>query len=92
MESSDSDNDGINDEFVIKDIGLRYPNFKIEIYNRYGNLVFEGDKNTANWNGTTTATGFNFGSTILPSGVYFFILNYNDGVKSPVQGRLYLNR
>ena len=84
--------DGINDEFVIKDIGLRYPNFKIEIYNRYGNLVFEGDKNTANWNGTTTATGFNFGSTILPSGVYFYILNYNDGVKSPVQGRLYLNR
>ncbi|RYD94695.1 MAG: T9SS type B sorting domain-containing protein [Sphingobacteriales bacterium] len=43
--------DGINDEFVIRNIETLYPNFKLEIYNRYGNILYKGNSNTPNWNG-----------------------------------------
>jgi gliding motility-associated-like protein len=84
--------DGINDEFVIENLPIVYPNFGLEIYNRYGNLLYKGNNNNQNWNGTTSENGFNLGSNLLPTGVYFYILNFNDGVRKPVQGRVYLSR
>lgn len=84
--------DTINDTFEIKNLPLKFPEFKLEIYNRYGNLVYSGDKNTPNWNGTTTEKGIKLGNDKLPVGVYFYILDYNDGSKDPKQGRVYLNR
>ena len=84
--------DGINDEFVIENLPIVYPNFGLEIYNRYGNLLYKGNNNNQNWNGTTSENGLNLGSNLLPTGVYFYILNFNDGVRKPVQGRVYLSR
>jgi mucin-2 len=85
-------NDGINDTFEIENLATIYPNFKLEVYNRYGNLIYTGNRNTPNWDGTTTVSGLNLGNNILPNGVYFYILYFNDGVRKPVQGRVYLNR
>jgi gliding motility-associated-like protein len=85
-------NDGINDTFEIPNLAILYPNFKLEIYNRYGNLVYKGNRNVPNWDGTTTVGGLNLGDKLLPIGVYFYILDYNDGIKKGVQGRVYLNR
>jgi gliding motility-associated-like protein len=85
-------NDGINDTFEIPNLALLYPNFKLEIYNRYGNLIYTGNRNTPNWDGTTTVSGLNLGSNLLPVGVYFFLLNFNDGAREAIQGRVYLNR
>ncbi|MBF6608913.1 MAG: gliding motility-associated C-terminal domain-containing protein [Flavobacterium sp.] len=85
-------NDGINDEFVIRDLPILYPNFKLEIYNRYGTILYKGNRNTPNWNGTTTEGGVQIGNNVVPTGVYFYILEFNDGVQNPVQGRLYLSR
>lgn len=85
-------NDGLNDEFYIKNISDLYPNFKLEIFNRYGNMVYSGDINTPNFNGKSNQSTF-IGKEVLPSGVYFYILYYNDPTsKEPVQGRLYLSR
>ncbi|HQW68711.1 MAG TPA: gliding motility-associated C-terminal domain-containing protein, partial [Flavobacterium sp.] len=84
--------DTINDTFEIKNLPIVYPNFKLEIYNRYGNILYTGNKNTPLWDGTTTEKGLNVGGNVLPTGVYFYILYFNDGVKKPVQGRLYLSR
>jgi gliding motility-associated-like protein len=84
--------DGVNDAFVIKNLAERYPKFKLEIYNRYGNVLYKGDINTPNWDGTTSESGIKFGSDTLPVGVYFYILQYNDGVLDDKQGRLYLSR
>jgi mucin-2 len=84
--------DTINDTFEIKNLPLKFPEFKLEIYNRYGNLVYSGDKNTPNWDGTTTEKGIRLGNEKLPVGVYFYILEFNDGKKDPKQGRVYLNR
>ncbi|NNT72514.1 T9SS type B sorting domain-containing protein [Flavobacterium sp. IMCC34852] len=85
-------NDGINDTFEIENLATLYPNFKLEIYNRYGNLIYTGNRNVPNWDGTTSVGGLNLGDNLLPTGVYFYILNFNDGVRKAVQGRVYLNR
>ncbi|UPT69663.1 MAG: gliding motility-associated C-terminal domain-containing protein [Flavobacterium sp. JAD_PAG50586_2] len=85
-------NDGINDTFEIPNLAILYPNFKMEIYNRYGNLVYKGNINVPNWDGTTKEGGVKLGDNLLPTGVYFYILDFSDGIKKAIQGRLYLNR
>ena len=84
-------NDGTNDDFDIPNIRTLFPNFELEIFNRYGNVLYKGNKDTPNWDGTSKE-GSGFGNSVLPVGVYFYILKYNDGTKEPVQGRVYLSR
>ena len=73
--------DGINENFIIDNIDdiNCYPTNTVEIYNRWGVLVFD----TTNYNNTTRVfNGMSEGrSTIsqssgLPTGTYFYILNY----------------
>ena len=85
-------NDGINDTFEIPNLAVLFPDFKLEIYNRYGSLIYTGNRNKENWDGTTTEGGLNLGDKLLATGVYFYILNFNDGTRKAIQGRLYLNR
>jgi gliding motility-associated-like protein len=73
-------------------LALLYPNFKLEIYNRYGSLIYTGNKNKPNWDGTATDSGVAIGNNLLPTGVYFYILYFNDGTRKDIQGRVYLNR
>ncbi|MCX7547649.1 gliding motility-associated C-terminal domain-containing protein [Xanthomarina sp. F1114] len=82
--------DTINDTFHINGLNELYPNFKLTIYNRYGNKLYRGDINTPEWDGTSN-TDSSFGNSTVPVGVYFYILEFNDGNREPIQGRLYLN-
>jgi gliding motility-associated-like protein len=82
--------DNINDRFVIPDIAINYPNYNIEIYNRWGNMVFKGNASTPDWDGISNQSG-TIGDGVLPVGVYFYILNYNDGATASEQGKLYLS-
>ncbi|WGK64628.1 T9SS type B sorting domain-containing protein [Croceiramulus getboli] len=82
--------DGINDQFEIENVSIIYPNFTIEIFNRNGNVVYKGNANSPAWDGTANQSSL--GSKTLPSGVYFYVINYNDGETAPRQGRVYLNR
>ncbi|WP_309640861.1 gliding motility-associated C-terminal domain-containing protein [Flavobacterium sp.] len=84
--------DTVNDGFEIKNLATKYPKFKLEIYNRYGNVLYKGDINTPNWDGTTSEGGIKFGDKTVPVGVYFYILQFNDGILDDKQGRLYLSR
>ncbi|WP_405410458.1 gliding motility-associated C-terminal domain-containing protein [Maribacter sp. Asnod1-A12] len=77
--------DGKNDTFFIPNIEMIFPNFTLEIINRYGTTLFKGDIAKPAWNGGN-------GSSTAPNGVYFYIINYNKGNSEPIQGRLYLNR
>uniref|UniRef100_UPI000557686A T9SS C-terminal target domain-containing protein n=1 Tax=Flavobacterium succinicans TaxID=29536 RepID=UPI000557686A len=95
--------DGLNDIFKIDSIDdtICYPENTIEIYNRWGVLVFE----TKNYNNTSNYfDGVSRGRTTvsqssgLPNGTYFYILNYTsfDLNGNPVQnkkdGYLYLSK
>ena len=83
--------DGVNDYFTIPQIEFLYPDYSLEIYNRYGNIMFKGNKNKPNWDGRNSESA-GFSDAIVPNGVYFYIVNFNKDKKSPQQGRLYLNR
>ncbi|WP_188726530.1 gliding motility-associated C-terminal domain-containing protein, partial [Flavobacterium limi] len=95
--------DGINDFFKIDNIDLTtcYPANTVEIYNRWGILVFE----TTNYNNTTNAfDGTSRGRTTikqsegLPTGTYFYIITYksldgNNNLQSNKKdGFLYLSK
>ncbi len=75
--------DGKNETFVIKCIE-DYPNNRLKIYNRWGNLVYEkrGYKNTFK--------GASNKGKKLPSGTYYYTLNLGKG-KKPKVGWLYMS-
>jgi len=91
--------DGVNDYFVV-DCIQNYPNAKVEIYNRWGNLVFEKENygNIARWGaiqawwGGYSSNGWTVGKDKLPPGTYFYILYFNDGSTEPASGSIFLNR
>jgi gliding motility-associated-like protein/uncharacterized repeat protein (TIGR01451 family) len=89
--------DGIQDYWRITCLES-YPDARVEIYNRWGNLVFEKDNfgnsdvhgTDAWWDGYSSKK-WTFGNDKLPAGTYFFILDLNDG-NEPLNGHLFLNR
>lgn len=57
------DGDGINDVFKAK--GIDIVEFKIEIFNRWGELIFQSESIEEGWNGSSGASDY-----YAPSGVY----------------------
>ena len=83
------DDNDLNKELIIHGIE-RFPNNSIEIYNRYGNLVWSGvnyDNMSNTFKGMASVSGVVSQGSYLPSGTYFFILLYpNDCEKSELKG------
>ena len=76
--------------FQIIDIEFLFPNYTLEIFNRYGNVLFKGDIHKPAWDGKNSNSSFINGEA--PTGVYFYIIHYNKDNLPPKQGQLYLNR
>ena len=72
------DGNGANDEFIIFCVG-DYPDNHLEVYNRWGQLVFEADNYDNTWEGTTQD------GQALPEGPYYYILEYKDPEDNLVQ-------
>ncbi|MDO6496490.1 gliding motility-associated C-terminal domain-containing protein, partial [Cellulophaga sp. 3_MG-2023] len=74
----------------------QFPNNTVQIYNRWGVIVFE----TKSYDrGTNVFKGISNGRVVvkknetLPAGVYYYIINYNNnGLNKSKAGYLYLNR
>ncbi len=83
------DDDGFNDTFRV--LGLRniYPNFKIFIYTRYGQKIWEGNNNTPDWDGRANQ-GLANTNEILPTGTYFYLIEFNEQDTPPQSGYVYL--
>src|ERR1035437_7418148 len=81
--------DGINDVFVIRGI-FYFPDNTFEIFNRWGNKVFDATPYTNAWDGKSTM-GVRVGGDELPVGTYFYILDLRDG-SDVYKGTIYLNR
>jgi gliding motility-associated-like protein len=71
--------DYIGDTFIIENIDL-YPNNSLQIFNRWGNTIYERDgyRNESAWDGTTESGGAVIGE-LAPEGTYFYILDKGDG-------------
>ena len=83
--------DGVNDTFEVNNLSVIYPNFIMEIYNRYGNLVYKGGASTPRFDGKSNQSKF-ISTGDLPVGVYYYIFYFNNGTNNPEQGHLYLSR
>jgi gliding motility-associated-like protein len=95
--------DAFNQKFVIDNIddAICYPENTVEIYNRWGVLVFETknyNNETNYFDGTSSGRTTISQSSGLPTGTYFYILNYtsfdgnNNIVTNKKDGYLYLSK
>jgi len=86
-----SDNgDGVNDDLDLGSLPDIFPNFDIQIFNRYGTIVYRGNRGTEFFDGRSN-TGSGIGDQ-LPTGVYFYIFYPNEEDTSPIDGNFYLSR
>ncbi len=79
--------DGKNDVWKLDFLNLLYPNASVEIYNRWGEKVYnaEGDYSSP-WDGT-------YKGQALPVGTYYYILKLNDPANTePFKGGILLIR
>ncbi len=79
--------DAFNQTYTINGLHDIFLDFEIQIYNRYGNLIYEGNNNKEDWDGT-------YKGEELATGTYFYFLKFNDVEKlyAPIDGWIYLNR
>jgi gliding motility-associated-like protein len=88
--------DGVNDELIIRNIDF-YPNNTLEIYNRWGVLVYQADGYGQK---DTLFKGLSDGRTTmnrneeLPEGTYFYTLMYvnSKGIQRQKAGYLYIKQ
>jgi gliding motility-associated-like protein len=77
--------DGTNDYWIIDNIEL-YPDCVVEVYNRWGELLFQSKGYKEKWNGT-------YKGKQLPVGTYYYIINLNNELyPEPYTGPLTIMR
>lgn len=74
--------DEYNDTWVIDNVSL-YPNLKMLIYNKWGNLIYQSEKVYTPWDGKVD------GKT-LPAGVYYYILELGNEENEVLKGNITL--
>ncbi len=79
--------DGVNDYFQIQIYGTTY--FNVEIYNRWGTLIYTLDHPNQRWDGTMYESG-----EALPDGTYYYVLTYGkyDGTDQTQKGNVTMIR
>ena len=77
--------DGVNDVFFISGIE-EFPESRLQIYNRWGERVFQTIGYDNDWAGTWK------GNLELPDGSYFYCLELNDATNRVIQGFLEIHR
>lgn len=82
------DGDGSNDEFILFCLDGELINNHLEIYNRFGQLVYEVDGYANTWEGTSQ------NGEDLPAGPYYWVLDYVEpnGEAKQVRGSLTIVR
>lgn len=81
--------DSYNDWFNIQGLYDIFTEHTLQIYNRYGDIVFEGNNNKP-WYGLINR-GLNNNGEIVPVGTYYYILNLNDPNYKPFISWVYVN-
>lgn len=74
--------DNYNDTWVIDNVSL-YPNIKMLIYNKWGNLIYQTNNGYTPWDGKID------GKT-LPAGVYYYILELGNDENEVLKGNITL--
>ena len=85
--------DGRNDTFFVKGLRNIFYNFRISIYNRWGNLVWTGNHSQPDWDGVANEAKVGPQNNSVPDGTYYFVLELNDPeYPEPITGWVYVVR
>jgi gliding motility-associated-like protein len=88
-----ANDDTINPVFYVKGLRDIFLNFKIDIFNRWGKLVWTGNNNTEDWDGLSNQQVRTDNTTLSPRDTYFYVIELNDpDYPNPLVGYLYLFR
>lgn len=83
--------DGYNDTFFVENLRNIFLNFKMSIYNRWGNLIWTGRHADADWNGIANVDKVGPDNKTAPTGTYYFVLELNDpDYPEPIVGWVYV--
>jgi len=82
-------NDSFNDWFNIQGLYDIFIEHNLKIYNRFGDIVYEGDNDTP-WYGKINRGLNNHGNRVA-IGTYYYILDLNDPNYKPIVGWVYIN-
>jgi gliding motility-associated-like protein len=74
-------NDGRNDIWIIENLDL-YPNNKVTVFNRWGNIVFEAEPYNNDWNGHFKGSH----PDPLPASTYFYLIDTKKKSQRPFNG------
>ena len=83
--------DGYNDTFFVEGLRNIFMNFKMSIYNRWGNLVWTGNHSQPDWDAIATEDKVGSQDTTVPNSTYYFVLELNDpDFPKPITGWVYV--
>lgn len=75
--------DGLNDEFFFESIGNgTHPDADLQIFNRWGDVVFKAQPYQNNWRGQNNS------DKELPHGTYYFVLKLDTGGQNIIKGNV----
>ena len=80
--------DSKNDNFIIKAIEY-YPHNVLQVFNRWGSLVYSKKNYNNEWDGKSNASDTG-GKALLPAGTYYVVLDFGDGETKPYHGYVQL--
>ncbi len=84
--------DGANDTFIIEGLRNIFMNFELQLFNRWGRLIWTGTNLTNDWDGSVTK-GFKLNENGTPPGTYYYMLYLNDNdYPEPLIGWLYFTK
>jgi len=87
--------DGVNDILVVPALS-KFPNFTMEIYDRWGNIVYDYSNNGRArplwWDGYSRGRLTIDKKETVPVGTYFYIITFNKDNLKPVSGWVYVNK
>ena len=81
--------DGKNDVFEIKGAEFCDYIFEVQIFNRWGNIVYQSDDYQNDWNAVAPNSSFGSSGTV-PSGTYYYIVNVKNSDLKTINGFLYI--
>ena len=81
--------DGLNDNFYPKGVGINDEGYEMQIYNRWGDLIYRTTEQEGYWDGTIKRS-----NNQAPQGVYLYLLTVRDFKKEAhyMQGTVTLIR
>ncbi|WP_422079918.1 gliding motility-associated C-terminal domain-containing protein [Ulvibacterium sp.] len=89
-ETITANSDGVNDFFEITGVELCDYIFEVQIFNRWGVIVYQSNDYGNDWGGFSPNNSFGTSNT-LPSGTYYYIITVkNRELLKPIDGFIYL--